>query len=231
MSARFQALAPAEVSLGPGVFQYRAELNRRYLLSLTLDNLLQNHYLEAGLGGYSRLRNSSHGDADSGDHRHWGWESPTCQVRGQFLGHWMSAAARLGAGGDAELRLRLEQVVHSPDEYMNETQASAAYAIKSQLLLSEIARAEKLEVTDEDVDKEIAAIAARTGRKALAVRARLEAEKKLDQFRNELRGRKLADFLLAHNTVEKVPAKPAETQFGGVILPEAGSMGIIKPAE
>ena len=111
MSARFQALAPAEVSLGPGVFQYRAELNRRYLLSLTLDNLLQNHYLEAGLGGYSRLRNSSHGDADSGDHRHWGWESPTCQVRGQFLGHWMSAAARLGAGGDAELRLRLEQVV------------------------------------------------------------------------------------------------------------------------
>ena len=24
---------------------------------------------------------------------HWGWESPTCQLRGHFLGHWLSAAA------------------------------------------------------------------------------------------------------------------------------------------
>jgi len=23
---------------------------------------------------------------------HWGWEAPTCQLRGQFLGHWLSAA-------------------------------------------------------------------------------------------------------------------------------------------
>ena len=39
----------------------------------------------------------TYGDTSSGDDRHWGWESPTCQVRGQFLGHWLSAAARIVA--------------------------------------------------------------------------------------------------------------------------------------
>ena len=25
---------------------------------------------------------------------HWGWEAPVCQLRGHFLGHWISAADR-----------------------------------------------------------------------------------------------------------------------------------------
>ncbi len=112
MDAVYRAFAPDKVRLGPGLFQDRFNVNRDYLLSLRQDNLLQNHYLEAALGQYGQLRNTLHGDPGAGDDRHWGWESPTCEVRGQFLGHWLSAAARAFAGsGDMELKLKVDRVV------------------------------------------------------------------------------------------------------------------------
>ncbi len=112
MNAKLQSYAPGHVQLTPGVFHARFLLNRAYLMSLKTENLLQNHHLEAGLGSFRQLRNSMHGPSDAGDDRHWGWESPTSQVRGHFLGHWLSAAARtVAATGDPELKLKSEQVV------------------------------------------------------------------------------------------------------------------------
>ena len=43
---------------------------------------------------------------------HWGWEAPTCQVRGHFLGHWLSAAAFIAtSGGDSEVHGRADAIV------------------------------------------------------------------------------------------------------------------------
>ena len=85
----------------PSLYQ-RAELNRRYVMSLQSDNLLQNYYLEAGLW-------HTRGKPDG---IHWGWEAPTCQVRGHFLGHWLSAAARIWAStGDAEVKAKADHIV------------------------------------------------------------------------------------------------------------------------
>jgi uncharacterized protein len=80
----------------------RIALNRNYMLKLKTANLLQNHYQQAGLW------NPPHQPQDC----HWGWESPTSQVRGQFLGHWLSAAARTFATtGDAELKGKADFIV------------------------------------------------------------------------------------------------------------------------
>ncbi len=98
----FKAISPGQVKLLPSMFQYRFDLNRRYLMSLRNGNLLQNHYMEAGLWG-PRLHP---GDC------HWGWESPTCQLRGHFLGHWLSAAARIYAStGDVEVKGKADRIV------------------------------------------------------------------------------------------------------------------------
>jgi DUF1680 family protein len=80
----------------------RSALNRDYLLSLSNENLLQNYYLQAGLWSPpARPENC-----------HWGWESPTCQLRGHFLGHWLSAAARLYAyQGDLEIKAKADRIV------------------------------------------------------------------------------------------------------------------------
>jgi uncharacterized protein len=45
----FESLSLGEVTLLPGIFRHRHDLNRTDLLSLWTSHLLQNHYLEAGL--------------------------------------------------------------------------------------------------------------------------------------------------------------------------------------
>ena len=98
----FKSISPGQVKLLPGMFQHRFDLNRRYLMELRSDNLLQNHYMEAGLWG-PRTRSEDY---------HGGWESPTCQLRGHFLGHWLSAAARIYAStGDVEIKGKADRIV------------------------------------------------------------------------------------------------------------------------
>jgi len=104
------------VKLLPGLFFDRFSVNRRYVMSLDSGALLQNHLLEAGLW-QARLRetkrNRNHDPLQLGHEEalHWGWESPSCQLRGHFLGHWLSAAARLAAGGDGEARAKADAIV------------------------------------------------------------------------------------------------------------------------
>lgn len=89
--------------LKEGPFHARYEVNRQYVASLKNENLLQNHLLEAGLKSWSNK---------PGDDIHWGWESPECQLRGHFPGHWLSAAARMVAQtGDPELKGKAEDII------------------------------------------------------------------------------------------------------------------------
>lgn len=100
---KFRALSPDKVKLGWSTFSNRYELNREYLASLKNKNLLQNHYIEAGLWAPPEKPS---------DDCHWGWESPTCQLRGHFVGHWIWAAAYIyRQTGDQEFKARLDKIV------------------------------------------------------------------------------------------------------------------------
>ena len=61
----------------------REEENRSYMMHLENRFLLLNFNLEAGRDTSDNVIEGMHG----------GWEFPTCQLRGHFLGHWLSAAA------------------------------------------------------------------------------------------------------------------------------------------
>ena len=103
-----QAMETGKVHLLPGLFAERAEVNRAYLMELENQGLLQNFYLEAGIimPGLQVVEDPETALL------HWGWEAPTCQLRGHFLGHWMSAAAKLvAATGDVELKAKLIKIV------------------------------------------------------------------------------------------------------------------------
>ena len=92
----------------PGLFRERAQINRDYLMELDCQCLLQNFYLEAGIvmPGLQVV------DDPSTANLHWGWEAPSCQLRGHFLGHWMSAAAMYAASErDGQLKAKLEYVI------------------------------------------------------------------------------------------------------------------------
>lgn len=94
-------IKPESARLLPGLFKERADINRAYLMELKTENLLQNFYLEAAVRVDRELEDM-----------HLGWESPACQLRGHFLGHWMSAAAMLSAqNNDLELNAKLNIVI------------------------------------------------------------------------------------------------------------------------
>ncbi|NYI42475.1 beta-L-arabinofuranosidase domain-containing protein [Demequina lutea] len=104
-------LDPSAVVLTHGRFHTGRNLVREYLFSLDNTALLQNYRIEAGLGSMPPLRTPIGGDPGMGDEWHWGWETPGTQMRGHFLGHWLSAASRFGAEGDHELAGKVEHIL------------------------------------------------------------------------------------------------------------------------
>ncbi len=97
-----QELTGKAVKLHEGELLRREESNRQYLMKLKTQHLLRNYQLEAG-------RYSGRGmDAEAMG----GWEDPSCQLRGHFLGHWLSAAAlRYQENGDKELKAKTEVIL------------------------------------------------------------------------------------------------------------------------
>jgi len=97
-----------QVSVLSGVFRERMNVNREYLMELDSQCLLQNFYLEAGITipGLQVVADPNSAKL------HWGWEAPTCQLRGHFLGHWLSAASALSAdNSDIELKAKLDKII------------------------------------------------------------------------------------------------------------------------
>ncbi len=74
--------------------------------------------------------------------------------------------------------------------------------VKAELLLDRIATAEKIEATDEDVEKEIAAVAERSGESATALRARLTKQGALDRMKSKLRSDKTIEWLYRTARIE-----------------------------
>lgn len=104
------------VKLSDGIFKERENTNRNYLLELKTKNLLQNFYLQAGVP----LENAGILNDLNNVDMHFGWESTSCQLRGHFLGHWLSAASMLYATyKDNELLNRINQIINEL-EYLQE---------------------------------------------------------------------------------------------------------------
>ena len=93
------------VKLRPSEKREKMQRDIDYLLEMRTFNLLFPYYLEAGLAG---PMNGGIRHLDFHD----GWDSPLCQIRGTFSGHWLSAAARIyQETGHQELRGKAEYIV------------------------------------------------------------------------------------------------------------------------
>ncbi len=79
--------------------------------------------------------------------------------------------------------------------------------VKAELLLDRIATAENIDATDEDVDKEIAKLAERSGESATAIRARLTKQGALARMKSKLRSDKTIEWLYRTARVETVQSE------------------------
>jgi trigger factor len=71
----------------------------------------------------------------------------------------------------------------------------ALQEVKASLLLERIADEEKIEVGDDDIDREVEALAKQTNQAPDEIRARLTRDGALDRIRNRIRNEKALDFL------------------------------------
>jgi trigger factor len=104
------------------------------------------------------------------------------------------------------LGLDLSDMAPDKEEYLKQVASDSLKTVTISLLLQEIAKRENITVTDEDLDKEIERIARMQNRKPLAVRAKLEAEKRLDALKEDLMTNKVAQFLIDNARIVKKPA-------------------------
>ena len=87
-----------EVRLLPGFWKDMMELDRSYLYSLPNDRLAHNFRVTAGIAS----------DADPLG----GWEAPDCELRGHYVGHYLSSAALLHAStGDRAILTKANELV------------------------------------------------------------------------------------------------------------------------
>jgi uncharacterized protein len=87
-----------QVRLLPGPFKHAMDLDEQYLLSLSVDQLLHNFRVNAGLKSDAKPLG--------------GWEAPECELRGHFVGHYLSACALMYAStGDQQLKDNADAVV------------------------------------------------------------------------------------------------------------------------
>ncbi len=97
-----------------------------------------------------------------------------------------------------ELTQYLEVRGLTQDGLLDELRVEAAEAVKVDLALGEVAKREGIEVSDAEVDEEVARMASQTNRAPAVVRRKLESEESMPAVRSGLRKTKAVEWLLAH---------------------------------
>jgi DUF1680 family protein len=88
----------AQVRLLPGMWNDMKELDRSFLYSLPNDRLAHNFRVTAGIASNATPLG--------------GWEAPDCELRGHYVGHYLSACALMSAStGDTSIRDKADALV------------------------------------------------------------------------------------------------------------------------
>ncbi len=109
-----------------GKLAWRREEDRKYMMSLTTENLLLPFYHEAGIIRITYLPKNLHG----------GWDSPLSKIRGTVCGHWLSTAALLySETKDAVIKGRADEIVREIGRCQEENGGEWCFPIPEKYLL------------------------------------------------------------------------------------------------
>lgn len=98
LAPRVEPFPMTDVQLAPGAFEDAQEADRGFLKRLNADRLLHNFRVNAGLPSTAQPLG--------------GWEKPDCELRGHFVGHFLSASSLMYAStGDPEVKHKAGYIV------------------------------------------------------------------------------------------------------------------------
>ena len=108
------------------------------------------------------------------------------------------------------LQQYLEITGRSEEDLVNDLRSQAEVALKADVALQQVAELEGIEVTDEDVEAEIADMAQRRNEQPDAVRRRLQSAGELPAVRSSLRKNKALEWLAAHTEYVDEDGRPID---------------------
>lgn len=124
-------------------------------------------------------------------------EVPEPLVNSEMERRLHDLAHRLEAQG-ATIQQYLEATGQGQSQLVDDLRSTATDAVKADLALRALAEAESLEVTEDDLELEIAQLADRMQQPAGAVRAQLEAADQMPAVRSDIRKAKALEWLMEH---------------------------------
>jgi trigger factor len=124
-------------------------------------------------------------------------EAPEALIGNEMQQRLEDLGMRLQAQGIG-IEQYLAQTGQDQEAFIAELRESAAQGVKVDLALRAVAVAEGLEVDDDELEAEYAAVAERVGQKTSQVRKQLERNGQVSAVRSDLRTRKALEWLTEH---------------------------------
>jgi trigger factor len=124
-------------------------------------------------------------------------EIPDALVNAEMQNRLQTLSMRLEAQG-MDLEGYLAATGKDQETFVSELRETAREGAQLDLALRAVVEAEEIEVADDDLDAEIAAMAERTGQKPAALRRGLERSEQMPAIRSELKKRKALEWLVDH---------------------------------
>ena len=125
---------------------------------------------------------------------------PESMVRVELDGRWRNMAQRFGMTTD-----KLTQMMAGTDQNLesiqNQWRPNAEKALHSRLIVETLMEQEKIDASDEELDKELAKMAAETNTPLEEYTKYYEEQNAREYLREDVKEQKLFDILLAENTV------------------------------
>lgn len=134
-------------------------------------------------------------------------ESNDFQVPRSLVGRQANSLLQEEARRLAMYGIDMSKMIRQDKAYLDSLREQAERMVRVGFLVSAIAKAEGIEATEEDVEKEIAKRAEEAGRKPLAIRAQLERQGELDSLQEDLKLDATANFLIENNKISYVAPK------------------------
>jgi trigger factor len=126
---------------------------------------------------------------------------PESMIRVELEGRMRNLARRFNTSADGIMKM-LSQTEDGLDNIEKEWRPGAEKALHSRLIVETLMEEQKLEASDEEVEKELETMAAETGTALEEFKKYYEQENMKEYLKEDIKERKLFDILLAENTIK-----------------------------
>jgi len=127
------------------------------------------------------------------------FDVPESMVRYQAIMMLQGISQRLSSQG-----VRMQDVYPDGEALREETMTSAEQLVKTTMLIEAIAKANAIEASDEDLEKEISSLAEKYNMTPDAVKKSFEERGSLEEMRFSILERKVYDYIIANSTIVEV---------------------------